>query len=172
MSALSLQPCAGFQTDFSVTNRLLPTVGYGNGSPKQQDRLPPPPPAWQPSEQDPNYSSSQQPWTGAPNTYYPYSAESSLSTQSRYCTSGAMQYSLAEKIRKSAGDVPLHHESTYFAESYSNPHVNSLDPVSIKGEPNSPAPKSGGSNSTTSKSQSLSILQLFVNFYPELVCNN
>ena len=145
-NALSLQPCAGFQTDFSVTNRLLPTVGYGNGSQKQH-----PPSPWESSDQDPNYTSSQQPWTGAPNAYYPYSSESSPPTQSRYCTSVAMQYPLAEKNRKGSGDVPLHHDTPYYPESYSNSRVDALEPVSIKGEPISPAPKSGGSNCTTSK---------------------
>ncbi len=140
-NALSLQPCAGFQTDFIIVNRLLPTVGYGNGSQKQY-----PPSPWESSDQDPNYTSSQQPWTGAPNAYYPYSSESSIPTQSRYCTSVAMQYPLAEKNRKGSGDhsVPLHHDTPYYPESYSNS-------ASIKGEPISPAPKSGGSNCTTSK---------------------
>ena len=149
-----------------MTNRLLPSVGYGNGgaSTSQGDNTPQ---TWQgmaTSEQG-NTSSKYplQPWTGSPSAYFPFSSESSLPySQSRGYTSGAtgqfggnFDTTFQSKPQKCAGDVPLHHESSYYPDSFLHPRGESsrhLDPVmAVKDEPISPAPKSGGSNSTTSK---------------------
>ena len=161
--------CPGYQTDFSVTNRLLPPVGYGSGSgsvsSSQSDSNAPQ--TWHgilpPDQGSVSTKFPSQPWTGAPNAYFPYSSESSLPyAQSRCYTSGAAgQFGTSYdtypqgKSHKCAGDVPLHHESNYYPDSFLHPRAElsgHIEPAgSVKDEPISPAPKSRGSNSTTSK---------------------
>lgn len=150
-SNFKLSAGVSYQTDFSVTTRLLPSVGYGNNTSSSSTYSPLPqkqdaflsgmqnPPGWQhpiPTDQTAKYNPSlQAPWQSAPNAYYPYPSESSLPPAQSKCYPGAVGHygagfdptnviSKPRRLANSPGDVPLHHESTHYP-----PAIGYIQPV-------------------------------------------
>ena len=143
-SNFNLSAGVSYQTDFSVTTRLLPSVGYGANTsssstysslPLKQDAHLSSmhnPPTYQhmlPTDQGSTttkYNSfPQAPWQSAPNAYYPYPSESSLPPAQSKCYPSAMgpygagldpaaMVTKPHRITNSPGDVPLHHEATNY----------------------------------------------------------